>query len=69
MDISSSSLNLGNQIATATMKKALDQQKLEGQQVLALIESAAPSADLQTTQTVNASAATDRIGTLINTTA
>lgn len=39
----SSSLNLGNQIAVATVKLAQDQQRATGEAVLQLIESAAVS--------------------------
>lgn len=37
----SSSLNLGNQIAVATLKLALDQQRATGQAAVQLIESSA----------------------------
>ncbi|WP_421867325.1 putative motility protein [Motiliproteus sp.] len=67
--MSLTSIRLGNEIATAVYKKALDQQQVQGQQVLQLIQSAAPAANSAQTQQVSPSAPTDRVGTRINTTA
>lgn len=67
--MSLSAIRLGNEIATSVYKKALNQQQVEGQQVLQLIQSAAPSANVSQTQQVAPSAPSERIGTRINTTA
>ena len=64
MNVSGSG-NLAEQVGMATMKMALDQQKVQGANAVALIESAAPQ-----TQAVNAStpapAASSVVGTNID---
>ena len=60
---------IAQEVSLATTKKALDQQEIEGQQVMQLIQSAAPVTEMQTQQAVTPTSADSRIGSIINTTA